>query len=35
MLNSLEVRSPFMSYNVVNKAFKLPTEFKLKKKITK
>ena len=35
MLNSLEVRSPFLSYNVVNKAFKLPTEFKLKNKITK
>ena len=35
MFNSLEVRSPFLSHNVVNKAFELPIEFKLRNKITK
>ena len=35
MLNSLEVRSPFLSHKVVNKAFELPIEFKLRNKTTK
>ena len=35
MFNSLEVRSPFLSHNVINKAFELPIEFKLRNKITK
>ena len=30
MFNSLEVRSPFLSHNVVNKAFELPIEFRIK-----
>ena len=34
MLNSLEVRSPFLNHKVVDNAFELP-EFKLKNKITK
>ena len=35
MFNSLEVRSPFLSHSIVNKAFELPIEFKLRNKITK
>ena len=35
MSNSLEVRSPFLSHKVVDKAFELPIEFKLKNKVTK
>lgn len=35
MLNSLEVRSLFLSHKVVNKAFELPIEFKLRNKTTK
>ena len=35
MFSSLEVRSPFLNHKVVNKAFDLPIEFKLKNKITK
>ena len=35
MFSSLEVRSPFLNHKVVNKAFGLPIEFKLKNKITK
>ena len=35
MFNSLEVRSPFLSHKVVNKAFELPIKFKLRNKTTK
>ena len=35
MFSSLEVRSPFLNHKVVDKAFGLPIEFKLKNKITK
>ena len=35
MSNSLEVRSPFLNHKLVNEAFKLPTELKLRNKTTK
>jgi asparagine synthase (glutamine-hydrolysing) len=35
MVNSLEVRSPFLNHNVVDNAFILPNEIKLEKKTTK
>ena len=35
MFNSLEVRSPFLSHKLVNKAFELPINYKLRNKITK
>ena len=35
MSNSLEVRSPFLSHKVVNKAFEFPINFKLRNKTTK
>ena len=35
MFNSLEVRSPFLNHKLVNKAFELPIEFKLRNKTHK
>lgn len=35
MFNSLEVRSPFLCHKLVNKAFELPIDYKLRNNITK
>ena len=35
MINSLEVRSPFLHHNVVNNSFQTPQEYKLRNKVTK
>ena len=35
MFNSLEVRSPFLCHKLVNKAFELPINYKLRNNVTK